>query len=563
MLPPSPQYNNRTPISQIPPPPPPFSNRRELPAPTSTTRPGSSMSIMSMLDNAPPTRISRETTTSTPINGTSPPSSYSFTTQAQPASSPTKPNHSNGFPHRSSPDKFRTSQPQTNRPFRAYSGGASQRCYSSVKASSPEGSRFDQVSTTPIYQYSPHSESSSIQDGRQHQERRSSIPGLFDRPISQPSGYRESVMERKSRTDMEPLRMDIARREVATPQARVASFEFLSREAQLERQIQLERQAQVEHQAQFEQQAQIERQAQVERQAQIERQQRLESDKHSTANDSPRDDRPRGMDYPFLTQSSVFSEPPSSGPLPERELFASRSLERNTQIQSQPQYSPRKGPLSEAALRQMREERQKSSHNALSFSPSASRNRFFDNGTERRPQSNPNNITSSREGNGVVNGGFHCNRITDDGTQNHRNMLATMFDNNKRGRISPLPQAVQGAQGQTRGPSTDPSIKNEFSRLFPGIGSGVGSAGINSGASTPFPPPSPKPSHESDNRVPFGSRREMTEIGRSSRDVSRARKRARRLKDEDDFEIIDSRPTNAPTHTRGVRKTRHGHHHRQ
>ncbi len=341
---------------------------------------------------------------------------------------------------------------------------------------------------------------------------------------------------------MEALREDIARRELNPPQHRVTSFEFLSRDAQLERQ------------------ARLEQQAQLERQAEMERQQRLEQDKHSAANHSPRDDRLRSMDYPFLTHTSVFSEPPSSVLRPERGSLASQALNRSMQSQSEPQYSPTKGPLSEESLRQLREERQKSTQQSTGYSPSASRNRFFDNGTERQPQLNSHNA-GSREGNGSINGGFQPHRTSDDGSQSHRNMLATMFDTNKRGRISPLPQAVQGAQGQIRGPSTDPSIKNEFSRLFPGIGSGVGSAGMNSGASTPFPPPSPKPNHESENRIAFGSRREMADFGRSSRDASRVGKRSRRVKDDDELEILDSRPTNAPTSTRGVRKSRHGHHH--
>ena len=340
---------------------------------------------------------------------------------------------------------------------------------------------------------------------------------------------------------MEALRADIARRELNAPQHRVTSFEFLGRDAQLERQ------------------ARLEQQAQLERQAEMERQQRLEQDKQSAANDSPRDDRLRSMDYPFLTHTSVFSEPPSSGLRPERGSLASQALNRSMQPQSQPQYSPTKGPLSEESLRRLREERQSSTQQATGYSPSASRNRFFDNGTERPPPLNHN--AGGREGNGSVNGGFQPNRTPDDGSQNHRTMLASVFDTNKRGRISPLPQAVQGAQGQIRGPSTDPSIKNEFSRLFPGIGSGVGSAGMSSGASTPFPPPSPKPNHESENRIPLGSRRETADLGRSSRDASRVGKRSRRAKDDDELEILDSRPTNAPTSTRGVRKSRHGHHH--
>jgi hypothetical protein len=47
---------------------------------------------------------------------------------------------------------------------------------------------------------------------------------------------------------------------------------------------------------------------------------------------------------------------------------------------------------------------------------------------------------------------------------------------NRKGRVSPLPQAVQGAQGQLGGPGGEPGIKSEFGRMFSGIGSGVGSA---------------------------------------------------------------------------------------
>ena len=47
----------------------------------------------------------------------------------------------------------------------------------------------------------------------------------------------------------------------------------------------------------------------------------------------------------------------------------------------------------------------------------------------------------------------------------------------KRGRASPLPQAVKGAQVQMVGPGSDPNIKSEFGRLFQGLGSGLGGPG--------------------------------------------------------------------------------------
>ena len=69
----------------------------------------------------------------------------------------------------------------------------------------------------------------------------------------------------------------------------------------------------------------------------------------------------------------------------------------------------------------------------------------------------------------------------------HPKVLSLVHDS-KRGRLSPLPQAVQGAQPKARGPASEPGIKNEFARMFSGIGSGVGSA-----MSTPAPPDPPAP----------------------------------------------------------------------
>ncbi|EPE03034.1 histone deacetylation protein rxt3 [Ophiostoma piceae UAMH 11346] len=64
-------------------------------------------------------------------------------------------------------------------------------------------------------------------------------------------------------------------------------------------------------------------------------------------------------------------------------------------------------------------------------------------------------------------------------------LLAIQDINRRNGRISPLPQAVQGAQSQIHRPSGEPSIKNEFGRMYAGIGNGVGmalSSSITAGA---------------------------------------------------------------------------------
>ncbi|KAG7294625.1 hypothetical protein NEMBOFW57_004701 [Staphylotrichum longicolle] len=56
----------------------------------------------------------------------------------------------------------------------------------------------------------------------------------------------------------------------------------------------------------------------------------------------------------------------------------------------------------------------------------------------------------------------------------HQRSLLGVQEINRKGRISPLPQAVQGAQPQLAGPAGEPGIKSEFGRMFSGIGTGVG-----------------------------------------------------------------------------------------
>lgn len=82
-------------------------------------------------------------------------------------------------------------------------------------------------------------------------------------------------------------------------------------------------------------------------------------------------------------------------------------------------------------------------------------------------------------------------KLTDEGHQlQQRTYLGVQSETNRGGRRSPLPQAVQGAQGQMSGPGSEPGIKNEFGKMFGGIGSGVGGIGSQSGGSvgaqTPF-----------------------------------------------------------------------------
>jgi hypothetical protein len=106
----------------------------------------------------------------------------------------------------------------------------------------------------------------------------------------------------------------------------------------------------------------------------------------------------------------------------------------------------------------------------------------------------------------------------------HRTILSLANDS-KRGRYSPVPQAVQGAQERT--PAPDAGIKSEHGRVFAGIGSGLGSAstGLNS---TPQPlPASPFKRDEG------GARLSEENLMKMSRSTSGITKRNRRTLEED------------------------------
>lgn len=70
------------------------------------------------------------------------------------------------------------------------------------------------------------------------------------------------------------------------------------------------------------------------------------------------------------------------------------------------------------------------------------------------------------------------------GPSSHQRNLLAVQDINRKGRVSPLPQAVQGVQPQHPGPAGEPGIKSEFGRMFSGIGSGVGAIGVSGPATS-------------------------------------------------------------------------------
>lgn len=123
---------------------------------------------------------------------------------------------------------------------------------------------------------------------------------------------------------------------------------------------------------------------------------------------------------------------------------------------------------------------------------------------------------------------------------------------NRKGRISPLPQAVQGAQLQQPGPAGEPGIKSEFGRMFAGIGNGLMgvSSPISSGAPMPFTNASLAKREDADTTTPDSG----TEIVGKP-----AKGRRRKLKEEDKADD-DSSGRLTPT-GRTKRPKTHPHHH--
>lgn len=121
----------------------------------------------------------------------------------------------------------------------------------------------------------------------------------------------------------------------------------------------------------------------------------------------------------------------------------------------------------------------------------------------------------------------------------------------RTGRASPLPQAVQGAQAQPLSIGKDPGIKSEFGRMFSGLGSGLGSSTPSRG--------SPMPQNGSFSHDP-----ESGDMLRLQRVNSQQGRKPKRVKDEDIFDgdSIDGRGT--PSGVRGAKRNKHthpGHHH--
>lgn len=141
-------------------------------------------------------------------------------------------------------------------------------------------------------------------------------------------------------------------------------------------------------------------------------------------------------------------------------------------------------------------------------------------------------------------------------TNGQRHLLAIQ-EINRKGRISPLPQAVQGAQLQHPGPAGEPGIKSEFGKMFAGIGSGVSAIGVSSpvtsGAYMPFTNAALAKRDDVDTTTP--------ESGNDATGKP-TKGRRRKLKDEDGKADDDNSGRVTPGN-RAKRPKTHAHHHHQ
>lgn len=133
---------------------------------------------------------------------------------------------------------------------------------------------------------------------------------------------------------------------------------------------------------------------------------------------------------------------------------------------------------------------------------------------------------------------------------------------NRKGRISPLPQAVQGAQPQIPGPPGEAGIKSEFGRMFSGIGSGVSGLGVSSpvpsGAQLPFQSGVRGPGRDDLEPVPQDLNNEAKANSNSART-----KRRKAAKDDDAKGDEESNGRSTPVGRVKRLKTHAHHHHHQ
>ena len=485
------------------------------------------MSISSLLGSDTP---SRESAPKLYTNGASlanPTTTPSPATQTNATASPTQANLGNGIsfsqPH--SPNRYNTLRTQATRPSRAYSGGQ-RRPISNAKGNLPDTILSG---ASPALQgnglnrnTSQYSLASDAQyDLGETRYRHSSTGGRVpERPTSQPSVYRTPPLEMDRKTNSSSIVPEAKTNELRDTKG---ALRYPDRVQDMDVKASLERMDQ-DHSLSFQA---------FEQRSNLGRPVRASQTPIFGASQA---EKLNNLAYPFLSRSTANSEPSNHKYRPDAETILN-SLVENSRTQSRSTQSP----FSPDFLSRSREDHLVgaiSSEKNTGRSPLQLQSRLFDPVEGQHGTLPPRSSVSILGGENDTPPADQMDRQTKTGEdiQHQRSSLSLFVDNSKRGgRISPLPQAVQGAQGQTSGPASDPGIKNEFARMFSGIGSGVGSAMPNagpagSGASTPFAP-SPTRNHEPELRTSINGRGEFPELSKS-RAGSRGGRKVRRAIEE-------------------------------
>ena len=508
------------------------------------TRPESSMSISSML-GSDSTRPPRDQVSAAAKTEHSPMRAVALTSpRMQIGSVPSPPQTldqaTSLYQSSRSPDRAMFVNSQTSRPTRAYSGGALRHQMSNSNMGSSDVSRFPLLSGPFNPQYSPKSDNSQLQDWKAFHDGRPSLQRPYYRPNSQPVDSINRSLEFDKNMNLRPVTSEAESFRPANPKPfqSVKYGEAVADTAKSERDDNTANgylDLRIRHALE---------------------QQNLQPGSQT----SPTQQGASSSVYPFL------SKPIPPSPELARVRRETDTLSIHSVMRDQP--TPTQSPYNSDSIRRLREERLVGGSTGPQQTPTPSSS----NATShliQQPNGIPRPNISQAPSAALIletprgGGQEQPGKADEAGLHNHRSSLALLMDNNRRGRISPLPQAVQGAQARVSGPASDPGIKSEFAKMFIGIGSGVGRAGrLGSGTSTPFSP-SPTKNIESGRKTPIVGRGESIELG-NTWVGSKGGRKARKAKEEEPRLGSEVKPTEnnaGAIGTRGVKRTRHSHHH--
>jgi hypothetical protein len=552
MLPPtSPQQYkpNHAPAQRAPPlPPPSYSTGRDLPSLSSVTRPESSMSISSMLGSdterppreAPPqsSAYGRGSISATAASPVAP----SVSAMSPPQTTSRQPSTDYNLFHRSqTPDRTPFTKLQGTRPYRSSSGGSS---------SLLDNSRFGAPARSQPFQlYEDQSRGpsvppvSAVSDLQQSQSRRLSLNGPLQRPNSQP------LSEDGSRSSYLGATRSLGSFTEAGGSSRPPYSGILERDSQETIERRQYQSPSGYRDRLLQQQTDREREGPLYRDGPS----RFIPQQSQTIFGLQEREKDKPDPGPWGNYHSQPSSPNSHRVLPpEHRTSASASQEYASSLGSP--FTSAAKPNSGIQLQPRQGQISLWNEQPLPSEPNRSRSRPF----------SPFGLSGSQHYVGGLAGEEQPRKGSDELSQ-QRALLSISTDSKKGGRLSPLPQAVQGAQAQILGPGGQPGIKDEHGRIFSGIGSGVGNTTTAGSQSFPLPTSyggSPF-RRDKDYRLVLS---ETNDMGgpRMSRPNSGSGKRSRKNKEDDskaESENGDERGTPLAAASRGAKRVGRPHHH--